>query len=132
MSEENVQDPGPTIGADGMPNNGPRVTSREINALLDRVTCIGSSIQGTTTTIVHAFLDEKYYLGSEYSACVSPENFDEQIGIQIAREKLLPLVRNKLWEFEGYRLYRAIQDGDLTVPAPDGDDSGGDSTPAEE
>ncbi len=34
------------------------------------------------------------------SACVSPENFDEQIGHKIARDK----ARDKIWELEGYLL----------------------------
>jgi hypothetical protein len=34
------------------------------------------------------------------SACVSPKNFDAEIGRKIAREK----ARNKIWALEGYRL----------------------------
>ena len=34
------------------------------------------------------------------SACVSPENFDEEIGRRISRED----ARSKIWGFEGYRL----------------------------
>jgi hypothetical protein len=36
----------------------------------------------------------------ESSACVSPENYNEDIGIDICMEK----IKNKIWELEGYRL----------------------------
>lgn len=86
----------------------PRITVEDIDALMGRVTCVGSVISGTTVTAMHAFLDEKFLLCSTHSACVSPENFDEEIGIYVARDKLVPLVREKLWELEGYRLYREL------------------------
>lgn len=86
-----------------------RITPADIEALMDRVDCIGSVIPDTTTTVVHAFLDERFYLGTTHSACVSPENFDEQIGLKIAREKMVALVKDKLWEMEGYRLYMSQQ-----------------------
>lgn len=34
------------------------------------------------------------------SACASPENFDEELGKKIARDK----AREKIWPLEGYRL----------------------------
>lgn len=34
------------------------------------------------------------------SACVSPENFDAEIGMKIAREN----ARSKIWALEGYLL----------------------------
>lgn len=36
----------------------------------------------------------------ESSACVDPENYDEEMGKRICTEKLI----NKVWELEGYRL----------------------------
>ncbi|CRY58867.1 Uncharacterised protein [Yersinia kristensenii] len=38
------------------------------------------------------------------SACASPENFDEFIGMEIAREN----ARNKIWMLEGYLLKQAL------------------------
>lgn len=87
----------------------PKVTQEDIDALLARVTTSSGVIDGTTTTVAFAFLDSKFYLGCEFSACVSPENFDPLKGEQIARDKLVTLVTNKLWELEGYRLYRSLE-----------------------
>jgi hypothetical protein len=98
----------------------PRITPDQIDALLDRVGVMAHVIEGTTVTVGHAFLDGKYYLGSAHSATVSPENFDEQIGLQICRDKIYQQVRNQLWELEGYRLYREMNPD--PVPEPDSAD----------
>lgn len=36
----------------------------------------------------------------ESSACVDPENYDEKLGYEICRERII----NKIWELEGYKL----------------------------
>ena len=36
----------------------------------------------------------------EYSACVSPANYNEEMGVNICLER----IKNKIWELEGYRL----------------------------
>lgn len=40
------------------------------------------------------------------SACASPENFDPEIGKQIAREN----ARNKIWRLEGYLLKQKLSE----------------------
>lgn len=40
----------------------------------------------------------------ESSACVSPENYDEEMGVDICLNK----IANKLWELEGYRLQEEL------------------------
>lgn len=44
------------------------------------------------------------------SACVSPANFNAQIGRDIAYGK----AREKIWQLEGYRLKQAVMDGKVT------------------
>lgn len=97
------------IQAKGL-TTAPRITPDHIQALLERVTCLASHIEGTTTTVVHAFLDEKYLIATAHSACVSPENFDEEVGLRIARDKVFKIVQDKLWEMEGYRLYMELSE----------------------
>lgn len=86
-----------------------KVTEEMIFELQKRVTLVGGPIEGTTSTLLMAFLDGKFFLGSEVSACVDPAEFDPQTGFNIAREKLFKAVTNRLWEFEGYRLYRSLE-----------------------
>jgi hypothetical protein len=38
------------------------------------------------------------------SACVSAENYNSEIGRNIATSNAARAARDKLWEFEGYRL----------------------------
>lgn len=95
--EKEIQDKGLTA---------PRVTPDVINALADRVT-YRYDVQGTST-FCHAFLDDKFYLATGHSACVSPENFNADIGRKIAAENVAKPMRDKLWELEGYALYKNL------------------------
>ena len=81
-----------------------RVTPERINALMTRVSYT-SSVVGTST-FVHARLDDRFHLTTGHSACVSPENFNAELGEQIAFRKAKEQARDKLWELEGYCLYQ--------------------------
>lgn len=59
---------------------------------------------GSTTTFAHAFLDGEFYLATGKSACISKENFDAEIGMDIAMKNAEVAAREKLWELEGYAL----------------------------
>lgn len=84
----------------------PRVTPAEIAALMERVHYqVELRPAGSTSTFVHAFLDGRFYLGTGHSACVSPENYRQEIGTDIASRHARRIAEDKLWELEGYRLY---------------------------
>lgn len=88
----------------------PRVTLEEVNAAYARVMfTVEQRPGGTTSTFVHAFLDGIFYLGSGSSACVSPENFREDIGLRIAKGKAEQIARDKLWELMGFELYQRLK-----------------------
>lgn len=88
----------------------PRVTLDEVNAAYERVQFVVEQRPGgTTSTFVHAFLDGKFFLGTGSSACVSPENFREDIGLRIAKGKAETLARDKLWELMGFALYERLR-----------------------
>lgn len=84
----------------------PRVTAEQINALMDTVTWRYEQPEGTTSTFAHAFLG-RFYLATGHSACVSPENFNADLGMKYAREQAEGKARDKLWELEGYKLFAA-------------------------
>lgn len=86
----------------------PSVTQDRINALLARVTYRFEVPEGTTATFAHAFLDDTFYLASGFSACVSPENFNRAIGEKYAGRQALEKATGKLWELEGYALYKQL------------------------
>lgn len=95
----------------------PRVTYDHIQAMLKRVTYVTVQQPGdTTSTFVHAYLDGKFFLASGFSACVDPARFNPLIGIDIAQEKAVKAVEDKLWELEGYALYKNLQAIDQSNP----------------
>lgn len=49
--------------------------------------------------IVIAKLPSGFVITGE-SACVDPDNYDEGIGVMLARKK----IEDKIWELEGYKL----------------------------
>lgn len=84
----------------------PRVTKDHIDSLMDRVTYVIVQQPGdTTSTFVHAYLDGKFFLATGFSACVSKENFNADIGERLAKGNAAKQAENKLWELEGYRLF---------------------------
>lgn len=84
----------------------PRVTLDQIKEMMKRVKYKFDQPEGTTSTFAHAFLDGKFFLASGYSACVSKENFDAELGLEYAQVNAEKHAQDKLWELEGYNLYR--------------------------
>lgn len=54
---------------------------------------------GTTLTVCCLTLENGFQVTGE-SACASPENFDEQVGRDIAKQNAV----EKIWQLEGYLL----------------------------
>jgi hypothetical protein len=100
-TEQEIQDKGLTAA---------RITPSMIDDLMKRVVyTFDVRPNGSTTTFAHAFLDGRFHLATGKSACVSAANFDEEMGKRIAMENAEPAARDKLWELEGYALFRRLQ-----------------------
>lgn len=84
----------------------PRVTLDQIKEMMKRVQYIFDQPEFTTSTFAHAFLDGDFYLATGHTACVSKENFDPSLGVKYAQEEAARKAQDKLWELEGYNLYR--------------------------
>ena len=90
-------------------NTGKRVTQAEVDLVMARVQYVEVVMPGnTTSTFVHAFLDGKFFLATGFSACVSKENFNADIGERLAKGNAAKNAENKLWELEGYRLFASV------------------------
>lgn len=75
----------------------PRVTAELIDALIKEEQYY--VFPDTTLTICVLTLNNGFNVTGE-SAAASPENFDAQLGREIARSN----ARNKIWQLEGYLL----------------------------
>ncbi|ENU16705.1 Gp49 family protein [Acinetobacter lwoffii] len=84
----------------------PRVTLDQIKEMMTHVQYVFEQPEGTTSTFAHAFLNGDFYLATGHTACVSKENFDVLLGIKYAQEEAAQKAQDKLWELEGYNLYR--------------------------
>lgn len=76
---------------------GPKITLEQVEDTI--ASCMFSRPEGTNMTLCVARLKNGYTVTGE-SACVSAENFDEELGAQMAYRKAL----DKIWGLEGYRL----------------------------
>lgn len=82
--------------------NAPTITQEYIDEIIEN-----SEFTMTTAfdkcTIVACKLPNGFVI-VESSACVSPENYDENMGIDICLSK----IEDKIWELEGYRLQQHL------------------------
>ncbi len=81
--------------------NAPRLTPDHINSVI--VNEQYHVFEGTCTTVCCLTLKNGFTCIGE-SACASPENFNEQIGRDIAKTN----AREKIWVLEGYLLKQRL------------------------
>lgn len=74
----------------------------DIDAIMD-VTHFHIYTYNNKTTVVIATLQSGFTI-TESSSCVDPANYDEEIGVDICKER----IKNKLWELEGYVLQKEV------------------------
>lgn len=77
--------------------NAPRITPAHIDSKIKGETY--TNLPDGRTVICQLTLENGYTVDGK-SACVSKENFDQEIGNKIARDN----AREKIWELEGYLL----------------------------
>lgn len=86
----------------------PRVTKDQIDALYAKL--IFEVGQVALTRIMCTATLDGFSIADGFSACVDPKNFDLQIGGEIATKNCATAAYAKLWEFEGYRLSRSLNE----------------------
>ena len=89
--------------------SAPKITDEEIEDTI-RHTRFKTFTVFDKCTVVVAELPNGFIV-TESSACVSPENYDEDVGYDICVKK----IEDKIWELEGYRLQQKVYEDSLIV-----------------
>lgn len=90
---------------------GPKIHAEDIQAALAACSFEVDQREGRTATHVHVYDPQGYYLGSGFSACVDPANFDAQKGQELALQNALGKAEGALWQLEGYHLKKELEAG---------------------
>lgn len=69
------------------------------DGLVGDVPLAGSGVEALQVMTVCFLVLQNGFIATGESACISPENYDQELGRKIAREN----ARNKIWALEGYR-----------------------------
>ncbi len=96
MSEQSIEQ---KIQEKGL--NAPRLTPERIDEVIAREQY--HIFEGTCLTVCCLTLKNGFTVTGE-SACASPDNFDEEIGREIAKAN----ARDKIWPLEGYLLKQRL------------------------
>lgn len=75
-----------------------------MKSLLDSLEYKFERVGETTVTGCWAFLPNGFQVGYGESACVDPNEFDEELGKKFAKERATISAENELWKLEGYLL----------------------------
>jgi len=91
----------------------PKVDAAEIDKLVDSLVIDYYVVPNTTTTMAVAINENGFTIATGMAACVSPENFNREVGQDIAKRAAIDKARDELWRLEGYALSKliTIQDG---------------------
>lgn len=87
----------------------PRVSQEQIESLMAQLEYKTHIVDGTNTTMAIALFNG-FSVATGQTACVDPENFNEELGRKYAIQNAENAARDKLWELEGWRLKMSMLD----------------------
>ena len=86
-----------------------KVTKGQIDDLLSQVVVQTKTFDTPTPHVLATAWLDTFQLGTSISKAVDPNNFDEELGIEYSTKDALKIAENKLWELEGYHLYKTLK-----------------------
>lgn len=86
-----------------------KVTKGQIDGLLSQVIVQTKTFDTPTPHVLATAWLDTFQLGTAISKAVDPNNFDEELGIEYSTKDALKIAENKLWELEGYHLYKTLK-----------------------
>lgn len=93
---------------DVMSRKPSHIRSEQIEHLKTQITYKFDKI-GETGTLCSAYLGT-FNIAREFSACVNPANYSQELGEKYAKEKLDKILDDKLWEFLGFALFKDLNE----------------------
>ena len=87
-----------------------KVTNGQIDDLLSQVVVQTKTFDTPTPHVLATAWLDTFQLGTAISKAVDPNNFNEELGIEYSTKDVLKLAENKLWELEGYHLYKTLKE----------------------
>lgn len=73
-----------------------------VQVLLNSCIPIFTRVEGTTKTYCDLQMPNGFVIGSGFSACVNPADYNQELGEKYAKERALADAENNLWQCEGY------------------------------
>ena len=86
-----------------------KVTKEYIDSLLNEVVVHTTTCSVPTPHVTAFAWLGTFQLGTAISKAVDPANFNEELGIEYSTKDALKIAENKLWELEGYHLYKTLK-----------------------
>ena len=86
-----------------------KVTKGQIDDLLSQVVVQTKTFDTPTPHVLATAWLDTFQLGTAISKAVDPNNFNEELGIEYSTKDALKIAENKLWELEGYHLYKTLK-----------------------
>ena len=86
-----------------------KVTKGQIDDLLSQVVVQTKTFDTPTPHVLATAWLDTFQLGTAISKAVDPNNFNEDLGIEYSTKDVLKIAENKLWELEGYHLYKTLK-----------------------
>ena len=86
-----------------------KVTKEYIDSLLNEVVVYTTTSSVPTPHVTAFAWLGTFQLGTAISKAVDPNNFNEDLGIEYSTKDVLKIAENKLWELEGYHLYKTLK-----------------------
>ena len=86
-----------------------KVTKGQIDDLLSQVVVQTKTFDTPTPHVLATAWLDTFQFGTAISKAVDPNNFDEELGVQYSTKDVLKIAENKLWELEGYHLYKTLK-----------------------
>ena len=114
MTKEHDQEIEKQIQEKGL--NAPRVKNENIDQIMEKI--VYNFTQVSEKRLICQAIIGTFWIADGNSVTVDPKNFDLELAKEVSLQNAKEAARNKLWEYEGWRLFRSLNQ-DIFKGVPD-------------